>query len=139
LNSSSGGELFIGGKNEALYQEDTTIAYTDVTQQSYCQIKMDEIQANGKTTITNKVDAAIIDTGANFIYGDRVKIYKLHQVLGGRGRSNLVGIPVIPDPHQDVQAWTDVAGFIPSFELWKRWLIPLPTYVACWSIGAPFL
>ena len=95
--TSSGGELYVGGTNEALYIH-STLVFTPVTNpvsanarrygcilrlpfQGLWQLKIDNIQVNGAIVLTDV--PAIIDTGSNFILGDPQRVLALHQAAGG--------------------------------------------------------
>jgi cathepsin D len=95
--TSSGGELYVGGTNEALYIH-STLVFAPVTNpvsanarlhgcilrfpfQVLWQLKIDNIRVNGKIVLTNV--AAVIDTGSHFIIGDLHRVLALHAAAGG--------------------------------------------------------
>jgi hypothetical protein len=43
---------------------------------------MDDIRVSGKPILRNVV--SVIDTGANYIYGDSDRVLKLHKAHGGK-------------------------------------------------------
>ncbi|KAG0691635.1 aspartic peptidase domain-containing protein [Suillus ampliporus] len=65
LSSTSGqSELYIGGTNTELYDEDT-LTYTPVTEQGYWQVNLEAVSRDG-STVTDDA-ASIIDTGTTLI------------------------------------------------------------------------
>jgi cathepsin D len=95
--TSSGGELYIGGTNEALYIHNTLV-YTPVINpvsanarrygwilklpfQSLWRVEIDNIEVNGVVVLTGVI--AVIDTGAHFIVGDTQRVVALHQAANG--------------------------------------------------------
>jgi cathepsin D len=95
--TSSGGELYLGGTSNALYVYNTLI-FTPVTNpvsanarpygcifrlpiQVLWQLMIDSIQLNGLIVLRDV--PAIIDTGANFIYGDAPRVLDLHHAFKG--------------------------------------------------------
>jgi hypothetical protein len=95
--SSPGGELYIGGTNQAHYIHNTLI-FTPVIRpvsvnarrygcilrfpfQGFWELKIDNIQVNGHIVLTDV--AAVIDTGAHFIVGDPRRVLALHQAADG--------------------------------------------------------
>jgi hypothetical protein len=97
--TSSGGELYVGGMNEALYTH-STLVFTPVTDpvlvsanarrygcilrlpfQGLWALKIDSIKVNGMVVLTDVT--AVIDTGCNFIIGDPQRVLALHQAAGG--------------------------------------------------------
>jgi len=66
--------------NEELYTGDIT--FVDVQTKGFWEVIVDDIRVNGRLVLTSVV--AIIDTGANHIYGDPDRVLKLHQAYGGK-------------------------------------------------------
>jgi len=77
--SSSGAELYVGGANNMLYRGDIT--YTHVTHVGFWQVSIDDVRVNGNIILENV--PAIIDSGANFIYGDSNRVAELYRPIGG--------------------------------------------------------
>jgi len=77
--SPSGGELYIGGSNPALYTGD--FSYTHVTKPAYWQVTMDNVIVNNQTILRN-VDS-IIDTGTALVLGYPPDVSKLANATGG--------------------------------------------------------
>jgi len=76
--------LYIGGVNEELYTGDIT--FVDVQTKGFWEVIVDDIRVNDKLVLRNVV--AIIDSGANFIFGDPHRVLKLHQAYGGKAFKN---------------------------------------------------
>ncbi|KAF9226999.1 acid protease [Gyrodon lividus] len=72
-------ELYIGGTNRAMYTGDFT--WTQVIQQGYWQVHINNVVANGRSVLTNV--AAIIDTGTLLIHGPPRDVAALYQAIGG--------------------------------------------------------
>jgi len=77
--SSPGAEIYIGGANRMLYYGDIT--YTHVTNAGFWQVSMDDVRVNGNKLLENV--PAVIDTGANFIFGDWDRVAEFYRTLGG--------------------------------------------------------
>ncbi|XP_070998694.1 cathepsin E-A-like isoform X2 [Oncorhynchus clarkii lewisi] len=75
-----GGELLIGGMDEALYSG--PINWNPVTLKSYWQIKMSSIQVQGALTFCPRGCQAVIDTGTSLIIGPTRDILALQQLIG---------------------------------------------------------
>jgi cathepsin D len=96
--TSSGGELYLGGTNEALYIH-STLVFAPVTNpavsanvrrygcilrlpfQGLWALKIDNIQVNGVVVLAD-IPAAI-DTGSNLILGDRRRVLAVHEAASG--------------------------------------------------------
>jgi cathepsin D len=96
--TSSGGELYVGGTNEAFYIH-STLVFTPVINsavsanarrygcilkfpsQVLWKVKIDNIQVDGVPLLTDVT--AVIDTGAHLIIGDQPRVLALHLAAGG--------------------------------------------------------
>jgi len=79
--TNSGGELYVGGMNKALYI-DSSLAFVPVTSVVYWELKIDNIKVNDKIILTNV--PAVIDSGSHFFWGDPSRVAVLHQTGGGK-------------------------------------------------------
>jgi cathepsin D len=107
--TDSGGELYVGGTNEALYAQSTLVfapviipavsanarryeCILRVPFQAYWHLRIENIKVNGAIVLKNV--PVVIDTGAHFIIGDNRRLNKLHRAAGGgpyRGRGAYTG------------------------------------------------
>jgi len=83
--TDSGGELYVGGMNEALYI-DSTLAFVPVTSVEYWELKIDNIKVNDKIVLTDV--PAVVDSGSHLFWGDPSRVAVLHQTDGGKAFEN---------------------------------------------------
>jgi len=83
-NGEEGGELYLGGVNEARYTGDFT--YHDVTKMGYWQIAMDAVNVvDGSSTILKSCNGgcqAIVDSGTSLITGPSEDIEAINKAIG---------------------------------------------------------
>ncbi|KAF9223949.1 acid protease [Gyrodon lividus] len=72
-------ELYLGGTNPDMYTGDFT--YTQVTEQGYWQVNLENVMVNGGVLLTN-VDC-IMDTGSELIHGHPVDVAIFYGTIGG--------------------------------------------------------
>lgn len=81
LNSSSGGELVLGGTDSTHFDGDLT--YIPLTQETYWQVHMNGIKVSGSSSSYCSGGCnAILDTGTSLIAGPAAEIEKLNKQLG---------------------------------------------------------
>jgi len=122
-----------------------------VTRPGYWQIRMDKIQANGRTMMSG-LDV-IIDTGANYIYGDKINVYRLNKALGGKPvppNYSYYSLPCHANPEPSVTFTFGGRPFSLPIETLRlepisegspdclSAIMPRAAY-SFWSIGSPFL
>jgi len=96
----NGGELLLGGVDDAKYTGDIT--YVPVTQKGYWQFKMDSIQINGEKVFCTGGCNAIADTGTSLIAGPVEEIKKLNEqigatpIVGGEYTIDCAKVPSLP-------------------------------------------
>ncbi|KAF9226157.1 acid protease [Gyrodon lividus] len=72
-------ELYLGGSNPDMYTGD--FSYTQVTQQSYWRVNMDNVVVNGEVVLANV--NSIIDTGSELIHGPANDVATFYAAIGG--------------------------------------------------------
>lgn len=96
-----GGELLLGGIDQAKYTGDIT--YVPVTEKGYWQFQMDSIMVNGEKVFCVDGCHAIADTGTSLIAGPSEEIKKLNEqigatpIVGGEYTIDCAKIPTLPD------------------------------------------
>ncbi|KAF9220295.1 acid protease [Gyrodon lividus] len=74
-----GPELYLGGTNPDMYIGDFT--YTAVTTPGFWEVRIDSIQVNGETVLTDV--ASIMDTGSEFIFGQPEDVVAIYEAIPG--------------------------------------------------------
>ncbi|KAF9222888.1 acid protease [Gyrodon lividus] len=72
-------KLYLGGSNPDMYTGG--FSYTEVTEQSYWQVNMDNVVVNGKIILTY-VDS-VIDMGSELIHGSPGDVATFYEAIGG--------------------------------------------------------